>query len=385
MIVPFWMTPNQGNAMPRYWQIRGYPDVERTRTLERLLALRGVLDERVASRGPDNLLLATWNIRDFDSNKFGHGPRLQESFHYLAEIIARFDLIAVQEVNRDLEPLRRLLFLLGPNWDYIVTGVTEGPSGNEARMAFLFDRNRVRFANLAGQVVLPKAYLVAPAGGNDGGGLQFARAPYVASFQAGWFKFNLCTVHIYFGTDSGEALERRIDEIHKVAAHFKRLQAKEAADFILLGDFNIVSPEHRTMQALSRNGFRIPEPLQSFTTNLGKNKHYDQIAFKQHDKRLEFGSAGVFDFREAVFRDEDQDFEAYFEHMPARLRDVHARGRKKGQQRTKAEQRAYYNREWITWQMSDHLLLWVELKVDFTNDYLGSLRPHVEPLADPRA
>ena len=90
--------------MPRYWQIRGYPEVERTRTLDRLLALRAALDDQVGRPGPDNLLLATWNIRDFDSNKFGHGPRLRESLHYLAEIIARFDLIAVQEVNRDLEP-----------------------------------------------------------------------------------------------------------------------------------------------------------------------------------------------------------------------------------------------------------------------------------------
>lgn len=370
--------------MPRYWQIRSYPEVERTRTLDRLLALRAALDEQVARTGRDNLLLATWNIRDFDSNKFGHGPRLRESFHYLAEILARFDLVAVQEVNRDLEPLRRLLYLLGPNWDYIVTGVTEGPSGNEERMAFLFDRNRVRFTNLAGQVVLPKAHLVVPEGGASADGLQFARAPYVAGFQAGWFKFKLCTVHIYFGKDSGAELERRIDEINKVAAHFKRLQSKEAADYILLGDFNIVSPEHRTMQALRRNGFRIPEPLQQFTTNLGKNKHYDQIAFKQHDKRLEFGSAGVFDFRDAVFRDHDEDFQAYFASMPPKLRDVHPRGRKKVQRRTKAEQRDYYRREWITWQMSDHLLLWVELKVDFTNDYLGSLQPSAEPLADPQ-
>lgn len=371
--------------MPRYWQIRNYPDAERRRVLDRLLALRGKLDEQVARSRSDNLLLATWNIRDFDSNKFGNGPRLRESFHYLAEIVARFDLIAVQEVNRDLAPFERLVHLLGPEWNYIVTGVTEGKSGNEERMAFLYNDRRVRFTNLAGQIVLPKAYLVAASGETpDEAGLQFARAPYVASFQAGWFKFNLCTVHIYFGEDSGPALARRIDEIGKVAAHFKRLQSKEAADYILLGDFNIVSPEHQTMKALEKNGFRVPAPLQGFTTNLGKSKFYDQIAFQQHDKRLEFGSAGVFDYRDAVYRDTDDDFAAYYASMPPALRDVHPKGRKKGQPRTDEEKRDYYNREWITWQMSDHLLLWVELRVDFTNDYLWSLRPQSEPLADPR-
>jgi endonuclease/exonuclease/phosphatase family metal-dependent hydrolase len=370
--------------MPRYWQIRGYEDPERTRVLDRLLALRGALDGQVPGTRTDNLLLATWNIRDLDSNRFGHGPRLRESFHYLAEIISRFDLVAVQEVNRDLDPLRRVLYLLGPEWNHIVTSVTEGPSGNDERMAFLFNERRIRFTHLAGQVVLPKAHLVGATEDTSATGLQFARAPYVASFQAGWFKFNLGTVHIFYGDESGPALERRIEEIDRIAAHFKRLQAKEAADYILLGDFNIISPQHQTMGALRKHGFRIPEPLQNIRTNLGKNKFYDQIAFRQHDKRLEFGSAGAFDFRDAVFRDEDEDFSAYFDSMPPHLRDVHTRGAKKGQPRTPAEQREYYSREWITWQMSDHLLLWVELRVDFTKDYLQSLKPDREPLADPR-
>lgn len=361
--------------MPRYWPIRGYEERERTRVLERLLALRTALDARVARTAPDNLLLGTWNIRDFDSNKFGHGPRLTESFHYLAEVIARFDLVAVQEVNRDLAPLRRLVGLLGEDWDYLVTAVTEGTSGSGERMAFVYNTRRVRFTNLAGQVVLPKTRLV----GDGAEGLQFARAPYLASFQAGWFKFHLSTVHIYFGDETGAQLERRIKEIERVAGHFRELQEKEPGDYILLGDFNIVSPQHRTMEALQRNGFEIPEPLREFRTNLGKDKYYDQIAFRRHDRRLEFGSAGVFDFREAVFRDED--FEAYHDRMRPELRDFHVAGRKKGQPRTDAEKRAYYNREWITWQMSDHLLLWVELKVDFTNDYLRSLLPGETPLA----
>ena len=173
--------------MPRYWEIRDYPEVERSRVLDRLLALREALDAQVARSGPDNLRLATWNIRDFDSNKFKHGPRLAESFHYLAEIIARFDLVAVQEVNRDLAPLRRLLFLLGPNWDYIVTGVTEGQSGNEERMAFLYDRNRVRFTNLAGQVVLPRT-LVTPSAEATNGGVQFVRAPYFPRLEWKWIQ-----------------------------------------------------------------------------------------------------------------------------------------------------------------------------------------------------
>jgi len=365
--------------MPHYRSIPSYGDVERSRVIERLLALRAALDEKVAKPGPDSLLLATWNIRDFDSNKFGHGPRLREAFHYIAEILARFDLVAVQEVNRDLTPLRRVVELLGEDWTFIVTAVTEGSSGGQERMAFVYNWKRVKFTNLAGQVVLPKTRLVTTPG-QAGDGLQFARTPYLASFRAGWFQFNLSTVHIYFGKDTGDELERRIEEIRRIAGHFKELQEKEPGDYILLGDFNIISPQHRTMEALRESGFEIPAALQGFRTNLGKNKFYDQIAFRQQDRRLEFGSAGTFDFRDAVYREED--FEAYHDHMPAHLRDFHTQGAKKGQPRTEEEKRAYYNREWITWQMSDHLLLWVELKVDFTNDYLGSLLPGETPLAN---
>lgn len=359
--------------MPRYFEIRKYQSTQRKRIIDRLLSLREELSLQVPKPEADSLLLATWNIRDFDSNKFGNGPRLEESFHYIAEIISRFDLVAVQEVNRDLKPLQKLIFRLGPQWEYIVTGVTEGSSGNDERMAFVYNRNRVSFTNLAGQVVLPEKQLI-----SHQGGLQFARTPYTASFQVGWFKFNLCTVHIFFGEESGESLNRRIDEINKIAQHFKKLQKKDCCDYILLGDFNIVSPQHKTMEALESNGFFIPDDLKTLPSNLWKNKHYDQIAFKQHDKRLEFGRSGVFDFRSSVFR--DVDFEAYYNSMPAENRDFKVKDGVKVPT-TDAEKRDYYNKEWITWQMSDHLIMWVELKVDFTADYLNSLKPGEKALA----
>ena len=60
----------------------------RARTAERLLALREDLSTICNLKSDKRLLLATWNIRDFDSNKFGQGPRLEESFFYIAEIIS---------------------------------------------------------------------------------------------------------------------------------------------------------------------------------------------------------------------------------------------------------------------------------------------------------
>jgi hypothetical protein len=83
------------------------------RCAQRLLALRKQLEPICKLKSERSLLLATWNIRDFDSNKFGYGPRLPETFFYLAEIISAFDLVAVQEVNRDLRALQTVMRILG--------------------------------------------------------------------------------------------------------------------------------------------------------------------------------------------------------------------------------------------------------------------------------
>lgn len=69
-----------------------------------------------------NLVIGSWNIRAFDDGD----PRLDESYHYIAEIIDKFDICAVQEIKSDLAPLKRLMSLLGPEWDYLVTDVVEG-------------------------------------------------------------------------------------------------------------------------------------------------------------------------------------------------------------------------------------------------------------------
>lgn len=74
----------------------------RQRCSERLLAIRKSLRPLRAQKSESSLLLATWNNRDFDSNKFKFGPRLPETYYYLAEMISAFDLVALQEVNRDL-------------------------------------------------------------------------------------------------------------------------------------------------------------------------------------------------------------------------------------------------------------------------------------------
>lgn len=343
------------------------------RCADRLLAMRERLRPLRDRRDDTRLLLATWNIRDFDSGRFGMGPRLPETFFYLAEMLSSFDLVAVQEVSRDLAPLERVIGILGPDWDYIATDITEGRSGNGERMAFLYNRDRVRFRNIAGEIVLPEGQLVV---GNSGAGadaadrgLQFARSPFLVSFSSGWFRFSLCTVHIYFGEDSGAALERRIGEIDRLAAFLAKRQDDAprpvgggigaVENVIALGDFNVVSPEHRTMQALLRHGFEVPAAIDG--SRIPDRDHfYDQIATRVRDDRFEVTAGGIENPFADVFRNED--LEAYRPHF--------ARTVPEGADEN-AVLAAY--RRWRTWQMSDHSPLWVEIRTDFSDAYLRPL------------
>ena len=140
--------------------------LQKKRTAGRLLALRQALRGHIFTHRPDVvsqfdrddhkwLRIATWNIREFDSKKYG--GRMEESIYYIAEIISHFDLIALQEVRDNLQALENVMYILGHNdWDYIATDVTEGTSGNRERMVFVFNTKKVRFKNISGEITLEK-------------------------------------------------------------------------------------------------------------------------------------------------------------------------------------------------------------------------------------
>ena len=340
--------------MPSYTSIKQIGnDAEKARVVDRLLALRAQLSRDIpAKTATDTLLLATWNIREFGDN------RTRESLQYLAEIISRFDLVAVQEVSSNLKGLKDLVSLLGHNWDYIVTDSTEGKVGGGERMAFIYDRCKVFFRKMAGELVLPKGKLI----GKDE--LQFARTPFSVSFQAGWFRFILTTVHILYGGNKKED-PNRINEIDAVAKFIKDRAKKEDESYILLGDFNIFKTSDATMKALENHKFHIPDAIKEHPSDLGKSKHYDQIAFNlKIDPNMTVFSegkqkAGAFNFSESVYT--PQDFDEYrgcFDENILEKRD------------TEEKLMSYYMGTYRTFQMSDHLPLWIELQIDFSDQYL---------------
>lgn len=330
----------------------------RRRTIDGLKRLRPALAAAIPARtATDTLLLATWNIREFDSGKYGY--RREEPYYYIAEILSRFDLIAIQEVRDGLYPLQTLVRLLGNDWDFLVTDVTLGTSGNSERMAYLFDRRKVNFTGLAAELVLPKDK------GAKEEPVQMARSPYVAGFRAGWAYLTLATVHIYYG--KGVAVDpRRLAEItgfaKTIAKHAGKLSGAPQYEpdavpvpdnLIMLGDFNIFNRKDVTMQAITKAGFVVPDALQEVPgSNVDKNKHYDQIAYYKKLARLKAtGNAGVFDIYEHIYRLADEGDYA--------------------QERAQHPGRSF--KDWRTYRMSDHLPMWIELGIDDADSYLDSL------------
>ncbi|MEZ4669164.1 MAG: endonuclease/exonuclease/phosphatase family protein [Anaerolineae bacterium] len=345
--------------MPDYGELDGQKDA---RVINNILALRKQLDRDIPRRTfQDTLLLGTWNIREFDSPKYG--DRVPEAYYYIAEIVDRFDLVAIQEVNQNLKALYRLVELLGKTWSYLVTDTTEGGKGNNERMAFLYDNRKIRFGGLASQLVLPPVVSKNPETGKMESHpiTQVARTPLMAGFSSGWTDFILTTVHIIYGADDAND-PARVEEIKQVAEFLKKRTEDESAwarNLILLGDFNIYAPEDQTMQALKKAGFIIPPELQKLPSNAPQTKFYDQIAFRVRPGKLDTtGQAGVINYFQTVFR-EKADEEIYVPMM----------GTGYQKQSTPARKSSYY-KEWRTFQMSDHLPMWVELKINYADKYL---------------
>lgn len=329
--------------MASYKALKNYPEDKAAWISKRLIELRRTIRASdLGRRDHDNLVIGSWNIRAFDEGAL----RRDESYHYIAEIIDHFDICAVQEVKQDLWPLKRLVDLMGPNWDYFVTDVTEGGPGNRERQAFLYNKTKVFFRNLVGEIVLGKDALIE--------GEQIARTPFFASFQSGWFRFTLCSVHVIFGKDKS----KRTKEISALAERLVKRARDEGEVYVLIGDMNIETRGDSIFKGLSDHGLTVPL---FGPTNLGGTKYYDQIAFTSDDIRTEFVNSGSVDWRDDVYNDADK---AYYQTLVQAERE--AAGKKPYGNWDSA-----YQNYFASFEMSDHLPIWVEIKTDYSDDYLG--------------
>ncbi|MDX2015194.1 MAG: endonuclease/exonuclease/phosphatase family protein [Myxococcaceae bacterium] len=370
--------------MPDHRSLEALGPKEERRVIRRLLSLRNLLRLKTgpARAGPnagvpvrtldEKLLVATWNIRELGNPKPKEGPRTQEALHYLAEIIAAFDLVALQEVREDLTDFMAIMKLLGPDWGYLITDVAQGRAGNGERAAFVYDRRKVHFEGFAGQVVLPDEMKVG--GKKLALGRQLSRSPFVAGFRSGDFRFTVCSAHIYYGTKEPN-LARRVDEIEALATMLAEHVKTHAwaPTVVLLGDFNIFKLSDQTAARLRDAGFFLPPQVADLEAG-ESGMRYDQIALlslkygPQLVKRASKARGGVVRFFDVLYRHgkTDSDWKTYAAQFP------------EGKGGSTDASKAKYFAQWRTFQLSDHRPRWLELDSHFASQRLGARLKELE-------
>lgn len=274
-----------------------------------LRLLKEDLDLKIPAKELDrNLLIASWNVRAFGdlTRKWESGDedspkRDLHSILCIAEIIERFDLIALQEVKANIRALRDTLKVLGDHWSLILTDVAKGDSGNGERMAYLFDSRRVKMSGLACELVVPNEWT--DQASQQAMDRQFVRTPYAVSFQADRQTFILVTLHILYGNGAPERI-RELKGIAQWLSHWAKDVNAYHQNLIALGDFNIEARGDLLDRTFLSEGLYVPEELQNEAVTrsiFNETKYYDQIAwFNGSGGRpklsLEFKGGGHYDF-----------------------------------------------------------------------------------------
>ena len=288
-----------------------------------------------SSKLDETINIATWNIRHWGQKK-----RKKCSLHFIAEILNQFDLISVVELRRNVSELKYVLDLLGKYWDVVFSDYIPDAGGNKERIAYIFDTRAVQFTGMAAETDGPRKK-------NSTTGVyepkfSWWRKPYMASFKAGSFDFVALSVHIQWGTKAGR--KKELEELAKWVKSYMKDEYRVDRDIILMGDFNIDSFKSELYKAISKYGLRAPVAIiqSEFGSNLANGKRYDQILHHP-------GQTG------SVFTDHGGVLDYYKGNYKALLpyKDL--------------------TKDKFTYELSDHLPLWVQLNIDTADEEVDQL------------
>jgi hypothetical protein len=283
------------------------------------------------SKLDETLNIATWNIRELGKKK-----RSEAAIHYIAEIIGQFDLVGIVELRDNLDDLNRILPILGPYWDVVYSDVIPDAGGNRERICYIFDSRAVRFNGMAAEASPPRVKRGTEYISDD----SWWRSPYVASFKSGNYDFLAFTTHVRWGDSNAARLKEIQGLANWVGAKVAEKNAEDK-DIIVMGDFNIPSRNDPMFAAITSTGLQIPKALiaDDFGTNLARDKRYDQILHFPRFADSFTNAGGVVDFYAN-------------DHTPL-FPDL-----------TKLE---------FTFQMSDHLPLWIQINTDIDGFVLDQI------------
>lgn len=338
-------------------ELSGLAARERKHCKEGLGRLRSALNDMVPPRRYErNILVANWALRKFGA--LAKDRRLPEALYYMAQVISAFDLVALQEVDRQLDQLEALLDILGPDWSFLITDVAPGNWGNNERFAILYYQPRVEFRHFSSNLIISP---VLTDDGRSQAAEQLARPPLLAAFRSGDWEFQICTSHIIWGGSDrdGNAVARRLREVRDLGKYLGARTRYDKTDLLLLGDFQIEHPGSLIHKALLEGGVQLPDSV-LLPDHVVPGRYYGLIGFVSPERMMPMANTdspgGVVQIYEHVFRDQDL---TRITRTSAYQESLSATKPQAGRQTREVRLRHY--QRWRTYQISDHLPLWVEL------------------------
>jgi hypothetical protein len=329
-----------------------------------------------------NLLIGTWNIRHLisyhEDNEWLAVPRLPPempvehrkpestsrdpfALHFMARIIARFDIVLLTEVRAQAKAIRAIHEILGPNWGLLIQDISEARHGSE-RLVYFFDRRKVTPSGLVCEIVLPASRRVGTKSSRrQAGGRQFARPPYIAGFECGPFALTLVALHIKSGHGGPITRERELATIANRLRSWLVRRDQWAPNLIALGDFQLYDEQERPYEdnpmyrAFTSTKLYIPESLRDIrSTIFGEPGVSSGLAWFEDSFGLQALDAGNFDFVDVLEETRFKDFGFAEINVQTSVPDVWQYISDEAQRR-----RAYAMGKYI----SDKLPLWVEFSI----------------------
>ena len=251
----------------------------------------------VAQRQSGTIRVGSFNIQVLGTSKLNK-PRVMS---VLAEVVRRFDVVAIQEVRAKTDDvLPRFIDLInatGRHYDFVI-GPRLGRTNSKEQYAIIFDTASI-------EVDRGGIYTV-----QDPDDL-LHREPLVASFRVRGppaeqaFTFSLVDIH----TDPDET-KQELDALGDVFRAVQRDGSGED-DVIVLGDLNVDDRHLGRLGEVSN----IMWVISGVPTNTRGNKQYDNLLFVQGATNEFTGRAGVLDLIREFNLTTDEALEVS-DHMP---------------------------------------------------------------------
>ena len=232
-----------------------------------------------ASRPPDAILVASFNIQVFGTSKLAK----QHVVEILARVVRNFDVVAIQEVRAKSQQVIpsfvKHVNADGSRYQYVI-GPRLGRTNSKEQYTFLYDTSRIEVdTSSAGTMLDP--------------GDRLHRPPLFVRFRARiqppqrGFTFWMVNSH----TDPDEVPE----EVDALADAFTalKLARPDEDDIILLGDLNASPQQFGRLGQLADIGWAVS----GVTTNTRRTKTYDNLVFQQTATAEYTGHWGVLDLQ----------------------------------------------------------------------------------------